>query len=64
MSLLIVLGAMLPLVVVGVTNLILTFLVPRAYGAKHEVVLGGHPIVLRSARWRPYGQSRARCSLV
>jgi len=45
MSLLIVLGAMLPLVVVGVTNLILTFLVPRAYGAKHEVVLGGHPIV-------------------
>jgi H+/gluconate symporter-like permease len=37
--------AMLPLVVLGVTNLILTFLVPRAYGAKHEVVLGGHSIV-------------------
>ena len=37
--------AILPLVVVGVTNFILTFLVPRAYGAKHEVVLGGHSIV-------------------
>ena len=37
--------AILPLVVVGVTNFILTFLVPRAYGAKHEVALGGHSIV-------------------
>ena len=37
--------AILPLVVVGVSNFILTFLVPRAYGAKHEVVLGGHSIV-------------------
>ena len=37
--------AILPLVVVGVSNFILTFLVPRAYGAKHEVVLGGHAIV-------------------
>jgi H+/gluconate symporter-like permease len=49
--------AMLPLVVVGVTNLILTFLVPRAYGAKHEVVLGGHTIVTQighmGSRGRP-----------
>ena len=37
--------AILPLVVVGVTNFIFTLLVPRAYGAKHEVVLGGHSIV-------------------
>jgi H+/gluconate symporter-like permease len=37
--------AVLPLVVVGVTNFIFTLLVPRAYGAKHEVVLGGHSIV-------------------
>ena len=37
--------AIAPLIVVGVTNFILTYLVPRAYGAKHEVVLGGHPIV-------------------
>jgi H+/gluconate symporter-like permease len=37
--------AIAPLVVVGVANFIFTILVPRAYGAKHEVVLGGHPIV-------------------
>ncbi len=37
--------AIAPLVVVGVANFVFTFLVPRAYGAKHEVVLGGHPIV-------------------
>src|SRR5206468_2051214 len=37
--------AVSPLVVVGVANFILTQLVPRAYGAKHEVTLGGHPIV-------------------
>jgi H+/gluconate symporter-like permease len=37
--------AIAPLVVVGVANFILTHLVPRAYGAKHEVTLGGHSIV-------------------
>ena len=37
--------AVAPLVVVGVANFILTQLVPRAYGAKHEVTLGGHSIV-------------------
>ncbi len=37
--------AISPLVVVGVANFVLTQLVPRAYGAKHEAMLGGHPIV-------------------
>src|SRR5215471_7022198 len=37
--------AIAPLVVVGVANFVLTQLVPRAYGAKHEATLGGHPIV-------------------
>jgi H+/gluconate symporter-like permease len=37
--------AILPLVVVGVTNFMFTHLVLRAYGAKHEVTLGGHSIV-------------------
>src|SRR5688500_14602118 len=37
--------AVAPLVVVGVANFILTQLVPRAYGAKHEFTLGGHSIV-------------------
>ena len=37
--------AILPLVVVGVTNFIFTHLVLRAYGAKHEVTLSGHSIV-------------------
>ena len=37
--------AVLPLVVVGVANFVLTQLVPRAYGATHEITLGGHPIV-------------------
>src|SRR6186997_416771 len=37
--------ALSPLVVVGVSNFILTHLVLRAYGAKHEATLGGHPIV-------------------
>ena len=37
--------AIAPLVVVGVTNFMFTYLVPRAYGAKHEVTLGGHAIV-------------------
>jgi H+/gluconate symporter-like permease len=37
--------AILPLVVVGVANFVLTFLIPRAYGAKYEATLGGHQIV-------------------
>jgi len=39
--------ALSPLVVVGVMNFVLTQLVPRAYGASHEVTLGGHPIVTK-----------------
>jgi len=37
--------AILPLIVVGVANFVLTFLIPRSYGAKHEITLGDHPIV-------------------
>jgi hypothetical protein len=37
--------ALSPLVIVGVTNFIFTQWVPRAYGAKYEVTLGGHAIV-------------------
>src|SRR3954451_24372671 len=37
--------AVSPLVVVGVANFVLTQSVLRAYGAKHEAMLGGHPIV-------------------
>lgn len=37
--------AILPLVAVGVANLVFTFLVPRVYGAKYETTLGNHPIV-------------------
>jgi H+/gluconate symporter-like permease len=39
--------ALSPLVVVGVANFILTKLVPRAYGATHEVTLGGHAIATK-----------------
>ncbi|MGY8667063.1 GntP family permease [Bradyrhizobium sp. UFLA05-109] len=39
--------ALSPLVVVGVMNFVLTQLVPRAYGANHEVTLGGHAIVTK-----------------
>jgi H+/gluconate symporter-like permease len=39
--------ALSPLIVVGVANFILTKLVPRAYGATHEVTLGGHAIVTK-----------------
>src|ERR1700761_2518911 len=35
--------ALTPLVVVGVSNFVLTQLVPRAYGATHEIALGDHP---------------------
>ena len=37
--------AIAPLVVVGVANFVRLYLVPRAYGAKHEVTLGGHAVV-------------------
>jgi H+/gluconate symporter-like permease len=37
--------ALLPLVVVGVANFVLTFAIPRAYGATHEILLGPKPIV-------------------
>jgi len=38
--------ALLPLVVVGVANFVLTFAVPRAYGTTHELTIGGgKPIV-------------------
>ena len=37
--------ALLPLVVVGVANFVLTFTIPRAYGAKHEAVLGTTTLV-------------------
>ena len=50
--------ALSPLVVVGVANFIFTQLVPRAYGAKHEAMLGGHPIVTQvgpvAAIWAPW----------
>jgi len=39
--------ALAPLVVVGVANFVLTQLVPRAYGAAHEVTLGGHAIATK-----------------
>ena len=41
--------ALSPLVVVGVANFVLTKLVPRAYGAAHEVTLGGQTIVTKVA---------------
>ena len=38
--------ALLPLVVVGVANFVLTFAVPRAYGTTHEITLGtAKPII-------------------
>jgi H+/gluconate symporter-like permease len=41
--------ALLPLVVVGVANFLLTHAIVRAYGATHEINLGGHPIVTKVA---------------
>ena len=37
--------AVLPLFVVGVANFVLTFAVPKAYGATHEITMGAMPIV-------------------
>jgi H+/gluconate symporter-like permease len=39
--------AVLPLLVVGVANFVLTFAIPRAYGATHEMKLGDHPIITK-----------------
>ena len=39
--------AVLPLIVVGVANFVLTFAIPRAYGTVHEVALGGQTIVTK-----------------
>src|SRR4030095_5452731 len=41
--------ALSPLVIVGVANFILTQALPRAYGATHEITLGGKPIVTQVA---------------
>jgi H+/gluconate symporter-like permease len=37
--------ALLPLVVVGVANFWLTHLIPRAYGAEHQITVGAKPII-------------------
>lgn len=37
--------ALSPLVIVGVSNFVLTYAVKAAYGAKHEITLGAKPIV-------------------
>ena len=39
--------AIVPLLVVGIANFVLTFAIPRAYGAKYEVTLGDHPITMQ-----------------
>jgi H+/gluconate symporter-like permease len=39
--------AILPLLVVGIANFVLTFAIPRAYGTKYEVTLGDHPITMQ-----------------
>jgi H+/gluconate symporter-like permease len=53
--------ALLPLVVVGIANFWLTHLIPRAYGAEHQITVGAKPIITQipvvSAIWR----SRERC---
>ena len=54
--------ALLPLVVVGVANFVLTFAVPRAYGTTHEITLGrpsrSSP---RSPAWPRSGRWKERC---
>lgn len=39
--------AVLPLIVVGVANFVLTFAIPRAYGTVHEISLGGQTIATK-----------------
>jgi H+/gluconate symporter-like permease len=41
--------AILPLIMVGVANFVLTLVIPRAYGAKYEITLGDHPIAMQIA---------------
>jgi H+/gluconate symporter-like permease len=41
--------AVSPLVMVGVANFVLTQVIPRAYGATHEIKLGAQPIVTKIA---------------
>ena len=41
--------ALLPLVIVGVANFVLTLLIPRFYGEKFEATLGDHPIAIQVA---------------
>jgi len=41
--------AVLPLVIVGVANFVLTGAIPRAYGTTHEITLGAKPIVTQVA---------------
>ena len=57
--------AILPLVVVGVMNFILTKLVPRFYGPVHEFTLGSAASRSspRSVPWLRSGRSKARCCL-
>jgi H+/gluconate symporter-like permease len=51
--------ALLPLVVVGVANLWLTYLIPRAYGGEHHITVGAKPIITQipvvSAIWAVEG---------
>src|SRR3954452_14947257 len=41
--------AVLPLILVGVSNFVFTKMILRAYGARHEITLGDHPIVTQVA---------------
>src|SRR3954447_21550567 len=41
--------AVLPLILVGVSNFVLTKMILRAYGARHEITLSDHPIVTQVA---------------
>ena len=41
--------ALSPLVVVGVANFVLTQVIPRTYGATHEIKLGAQPVVTKIA---------------
>ena len=51
--------ALLPLVVVGIANFWLTHLIPRAYGAEHQITVGAKPIITQipvvSAIWAVEG---------
>ena len=51
--------AVLPLVVVGIANFWLTHLIPRAYGAEHQITIGAKPIITQipvvSAIWAVEG---------